>query len=263
MKRTHTLPAILAAVSVASISAVSAAITITDSFHVRTENGGGTDGDPNTIERVGNNDFSGTLASGWSLNGGNTIAVYFGGEGIVDGSFSATFGGQALNVVSLGGVGNEHISAVGYLINPTVSTGDVAITSNRGTAAGNRQSFAFGILSLSNVGSVAGSDTRSGNGDLSYTIGSDGGFVMGGAVNNNFSGPAPTISGNPNTDLLAEDPDGNFSVRFAYGTATSGAFTDSYSGSLAASTLAFTAIPEPSIALLGSLGLLALLRRRR
>ena len=250
MKPSKTLLAILSATAIA-VATSSAAITVTAS-------------DSAAGPRIGSNNINDTIATGWDLGSANTIAVYLGTENSVGGTFSATFAGQAMTVVQTVGGGNNHISGIAYLINPTVTVGDVVIQAV--FSGSGRQSYAWGLLSLSGVDSVAGSATGTGTGgfDLSYTVGSNGGYVLGNAVNNsfNYSSP-PTITGNPDTTFFGSNFDGNASALFMHGSAAAGSHDDTYGNAESGSTLAFNAIPEPSTALLGGLGMLFLLRRRR
>ena len=114
--------------------------------------------------------------------------------------------------------------------------------------------------------SVAEAATRLGNGAISYTTTLDGGLVLGSAGNNNWSGPAPTITGgNVDTTLFSGANDGNHSVIHAYGLVdTAGTYTETYgSTATVAALVAFDAIPEPgTIGLLGLFGAAAFIRRR-
>lgn len=211
--------------------------------------------------RINSANINDTIATDWDLGTSNTIAVYLGTENSTGGTFTATFAGQAMTVIQVVGGANNHISGIAYLINPTVTIGDVVIQATHNGSG--RHSYAWGVVSLRGVDSVAGTDARTTNGNLSYTIGLNGGFALGAATNNNFNGPAPTITGNPSTDLFNSAFDGNASARFAYGTAPVGSSSDAYSGLNSAVTVAFNAVPEPTTALLGGLGMLFLLRRRR
>lgn len=239
------LPFLAAFMSVTSVT--NAAIVLTNDFSAaaaRTANGA------NTTDTIAN----------WSLVGGNTVAVLFTAEN--SDTFTATFGGQSMDVV-FATDGNRHLSGIAYLINPTVSIGNVVISANNNGT--NRLSHAYSVVSLSGVGSVAGTAIRSSNGTLSYTTTDDGGYVLGAATNGNHSGPVPTFSGNVDLALFSAPVDGNYSGIHVVGDVeTAGNYSDTYGGGInSAITVAFDAIPEPSSALLGGLGLLALLRRRR
>lgn len=230
----------------------SAAITLTQSLSV-------------AADRTANGADTTDTVTGWDLTAGtavaNTIAVYFTAENA--NSFSATFAGQSMTVAQVFD-GDRFVAGIAYLVNPTATVGDVVINAtNSGTS---RLSHAYSVVSLSGVGSVAGTDSRISNGDLSYTTIADGGYVLGVAVNNSFDGGTlPSVSGNPDVNLFQQAVDGNASMLHAHGdVATAGLYSDTYTGSIeGAATVAFNPIPEPTTALLGGLGMLCLLRRRR
>lgn len=192
-----------------------------------------------TVEgaRTGNGDDVSITEPAWSLTGGNAVAVYFTAEN--GQTFTASFGGQEMTVVEMFD-GDRFVVGVAYLINPNVTEGDVIIDAvNSGSS---RLSHAYSILSLSGVGSVAATDTRTSNGDLTYTTATDGGYVLGAAINNSFNGSTlPTVSGNPSVTMLQTNVDGNASMLHAHGAvADVGSYTDSYSGGIeTAATVAF------------------------
>ena len=171
----------------------------------------------------------------WSLDGGNCVVAVFTAEWGVD--FTASFGGQEMHLVE--STNTDHRAWIGYLINPSVSSGDLVMTMNR--EGGNRISHAYAVFSLSGVGSVADSDTRTSNGTLGYTTELEGGHVIGVAINNNWNGPAPTVSGRPDQVLVSQAVDGNCSIVIAHGAIPdAGSYTDNYQGNvLAAATIAF------------------------
>jgi len=216
----------------------------------------------NILEDVDNNGtFTSTNAAftNWSLSGGNTVVVYFSGENTL--GVTAKYGTEDLTIVESTGANNDHVAAIGYIINPTASTADLDVT---WAAQGNSENM-ITALSLGGVGSVVASNTTNGNLSFNYTTTLDGGFVVGNATNNNFNGPSPTVtSSNLDTDAFNGTISGNSSSIQTYGVIdTAGTYTDTYANSLVSSGVAFNPIPEPSAALLGALGFLALLRRRR
>jgi hypothetical protein len=212
--------------------------------------------------RISSGNLSRTI-SGWNLNGGNAVAVMFGAENGDD--LSATFAGESMTVVEVHD-GDRHYAAIAYLIDPVASTGDIVINATRPAS---RISHAFSIVSLSNVGAVAGSQTRTNNGGLGYTTTLDGGYVLGSAENNSYNYGSPiTVSGNPDVKMVDQAVDGNCTILQVHGdVGTAGSYTDNYSGSVeAAATVAFDPIPEPSTLCLATLGLLGLIgfgRRRK
>jgi hypothetical protein len=242
------LPFLAAATAVCVMSSASAAITVTGSTTVQGP-------------RLANSTSWNPTTSDWSLSGGNAIAVFFTAENAR--SFSVTYGGEAMTVVGIENAGTSpHFTGIAYLINPTVSLGDVVISAPFNGSG--RLSAVYSIVSLANVGSVADSGTRLGNGAISYTTGTAGSYVLASAGNNNFSGPAPTISGNPTVNLFSGANDGNHAAIHAHGVvAAGGSHSSTYGNTLVGAVIAFDAVPEPAAALLGSLGMLMLLRRRR
>jgi hypothetical protein len=244
MKPSKALLPLLTAFTACTISVASAAITVTDSstFQGRQDTGN-----------------LNVTVSGWSLNGGNTVAVMYTSEGSTD--FTATYGGQSMTVVQVYD-GTRFVTAIAYLINPTVSVGDIQFSST--FANSGRNSHVYTLVSLDGVGSVASSGTRTGNGAISYTTDLDDGYVLASAGNNNFNGPAPTISGNPSSVFFSGANDGNHSVIHAHGSvAIAGTYSSTYGGTTTGAIVAFNAIPEPTTAILCGLGMLFLLRRRR
>ncbi|MFT6793870.1 MAG: hypothetical protein ACJAR1_001870 [Rubritalea sp.] len=219
----------------------------------------------NILEDLDNNGAYTNTISDWSLSGGNTVVVYFSGENTT--GMTAKYGTQDLIVVQgvNGTTGNDHISAIAYIINPTLSTADLAVS----WAAGGNSENMITAISLGGVGSVVASDsTNTGNLSFGYTTTLDGGFVVGSASNNNFQGNSPTVSSsNLDTDVFNGAISGNSSAINTYGVIDlAGTYTDTYSGGLVGSSVVFeaAAIPEPSsTALLGLGGLALILRRRR
>jgi len=178
----------------------------------------------------------------WSVSGGNAVVVMFAAEGAS--SMTATFAGQAMNVTNVFD-NDRFVSSIAYLVKPAASSGDIELTIT--TAGGSRLSHAYSVLTLAGVGEVAGSDTRTSNGDLSYTTSRDGGYVVGVAVNNFFNGPAPTVSVNPDLILLAEAVDGNCSILQAHGTVdAAGMYSDTYDALAAAASVAFDWMGPPA-----------------
>ncbi|MBT8038429.1 MAG: PEP-CTERM sorting domain-containing protein [Verrucomicrobiae bacterium] len=163
--------------------------------------------------------------------------------------------------------GDKFISSYAYLINPIASTGDVVINANENMGA--RLSNAYAVFSLANVAAVADSDARTSNGSLGYTTPTDGGYVFVAGVNNDYNGPAPTLTAtNADLTIFSAAVDGNQSTIFAHGdVATAGTFSETLSGGTAleaGSLVAFEAVvPEPSTTALLGLGGLALILRRR
>ena len=197
----------------------------------------------------------------WALTGGNAVVVFFSGENTLN--VTATYGTENMTVVETTGFGNDHVAAIAYIINPITSTADLDVT----WAAGSNSENMITALSLGGVGSAVASGSLGGNLSFNYTTTLDGGFVVGNATNNsfNFSSPPTVSSTNLDTNVFYSSISGNSSSLQTYGVIdTAGSYTDTYSNSVVSTGVAFeAAIPEPSAALLGVLGTLLLLRRRR
>jgi|GEM_PF-2580152 len=245
--KTKTFLAFVSA-TVMAVATSSAAITVTNTS-------------ANILEDTSNSGLYTNTITNWSLSGGNTVVVYFSGENTT--GMTAKYGTQDMTVVQGQGGGNDWISAIAYIVNPTVSLADLAVS---WTAGGNSENM-ITALSLSGVGSVAGSSSiNAGNLSFSYTTTLAGGFVVGNATNNSFDflSPPTVSSSNLDTNVFYSNISGNSSSLQTYGVIdTAGTYTDTYSNSLVGAGVAFNPIPEPSAALLGALGFLALLRRRR
>jgi len=82
-------------------SMAQAEVTVTNSAAVVSDRTTGT---------AGVTEFSATIA-GWSLNGGNAVAVFFTAE--ATNTFSATYGGQTMNIVEIdNGSAPYHLGAL-------------------------------------------------------------------------------------------------------------------------------------------------------
>jgi hypothetical protein len=250
MKFQAFLPLAIAGLSLGTASVANAAITVTNTS-------------ANILQDSLNNQSVTYTFTSWSLGGGNAIVVYFSGERTL--GVTAKYGTEDLTIVQTTGAGNEHVATIGYIINPSVSAADLAVT----WAATSDSENMITALSLGGVGSVAASNTTNGNLSFNYTTTVDGGFVFGNATNNsyNFGSPPTVSSSNLDTDAFYSNISGNSSSLQIYGGIdTAGTYTDTYSNSQVSSGGAFeaAAIPEPSTtALLGALGFLLLHRRRR
>ena len=214
----------------------------------------------NILEDTSNNGaFTHTL-SNWSLNGGNAIVVYFSGENTTN--VTAQYGTEALTIVETTGFGNDHVAAIGYIINPTLSTADLDVT----WVAGSNSENMITAISLENVDSVVASSSTGGNLSFNYTTAGNGGFVVGNATNNsfNFSSPPTVTSSNLDTNVFYSNISGNSSALQTYGVIdTAGSYTDTYANSVVSSGVAFEAIPEPSSFALTMVVLGGFLLRRR
>jgi len=219
--------------------------------------------------------------SGFDLSGGNAVAVAVTFETVAGlGDYSISYGGEALTLAGSAidtGAGAQ-TSAIFYLLNPASSVGDLTIS----VPPWDR--FAASVVALNNVGGVgtiatAGGTTGGETLSLNYSA-SAGDYLFAAAIDNSWggSGIVPTFSGDNSTDAVelvgvsgSANPEGGTghygSTIAADGTFASLVGTGGNSSRNSAALLVFedsgAAIPEPSVSLLGGLGLLALLRRRR
>ena len=143
-----------------------------------------------------------------------------------------------------------------YLDNPTVN-GDLVFDFNGGNGVGGA------IFGLNGTATGVGSTAVNGSGN-SVTIATTGldSIVVAVGTNNQGTSNAP----NPDSplNLIARIDSGSSAHGSGYQlvpTVTS--VSPSFSGGLITTAVEFTAIPEPSAALLGGLGALLLMRRRR
>ena len=260
---------------------LSSALTATGAGSKTLTLSGNNTGD-NSIGAIVNNSISNTTAvakSGngkWVLTGTNTYTgatAVNGGTLLINGSTSSTSLVTVGNTATLGGTG-----AIG---------GSVTVNSGGTLASGaSIESLATGALTL-NAGStfayeidndaaasIAG-DLAAVTGNLTLDLTNAAIFTLADSGTGSWSGGEKltliSYSGTWNTGLftylggtLADDSTFTFSGidwMFNYDDTTAG---NNYVGDLTGSTfVTMTAVPEPRAALLGGLGLLALLRRRR
>jgi hypothetical protein len=208
----------------------------------------------------------------WSLNGGNTAAVFFSAENNGDpqvDTLSVTYGGENMSIVQ-DTSGGRWSAAIAYLTNPAVSTGNLELSLADSSSG---VEFLYTPISLSNVGSVAASKAVDDGGgmDFDYTTAFNNGYVLGAATNNDFQGNnPPNVSGNPDIFEYNSNVSANFSTIHVHGDVpTAGSYTDTYNtSSQAAASVAFNPVPAPG-SFVGGLALLALaggssvMRRRR
>lgn len=182
-----------------------------------------------------------TLATSASfdMNGGNLVALILTSEastGAPTTNFYATFAGQNMTVGVWTNSGAQW-AGIFYLLNPATTSGSFVISSDT-----NSSGFAYSAISLGNVNGVAAAgkafaaNTLKDNSavSLAFTTATNGGFVLGAAVNNGFNSGSPVPSFNAgnkaNQTLLApvivNANDGHLHV---YGpVAAAGAYSDIY-----------------------------------
>ena len=252
------------AVSFVTMGSASAAITISGTFQ---------SWDLNNSTNTSNFAITG---SGFDASGFDKLVVVAtseNGNGGTGGSVDTmTYDGVSMTriVFSAGVTGNITYNSIWYLDNPTTTAGVIATTGNNRIAA-----TAFGLNGTAAGAGATASTTNSPTGQYSVglTTTAANSFVvaslgMGGSGNNADVGNVTANS--PLTRLNGREFGSNWGGHVVGTAAVSAAgagtygFTDS-SPTNDVSTIAveFKAIPEPSVALLGGLGVLALLRRRR
>lgn len=221
--------------------------------------------------------------SNFDMSGGNFLAVLYSGERSESGSDATdvlvTFDGVGVtNGTPLDTVENEgaQIASVNYLLNPSVTMGDVVVTlpvAYRGAAT---------VVSLSGVPGVQDAATfgeNLGTSSWDETLnGTAGGFILGAAVDNTFGAgaAAPTFSNgfidtttvSLNADFIPGDSSAGLVQGYGAISAT-GAFTQTFSpgangGNSSRNAGAYLTIaPEPTSIALLCLGTLALVGPRR
>lgn len=239
---------------------------------------------------------TGFTLSSFNMAGGNALVVAISAETVASGfnGFSVSFGGVAVtdSVVAISGTTAKQAAAVFYVINPSVTTGDVVVTFNYSSAL--RSDASVSVFALSNVLGVTAGGTATATGtnnnalNLNYSGKADGFMIMAGVDNRSNSG-LPVVAGSNFSDYsqrLATNFDVNPSAGGAFNGSAGQAqaygsigatttFTTTYTSPTGGSTssrnaaalVAFEAIPEPSafaaLAGLGALGFAASRRRRR
>lgn len=170
----------------------------------------------------------------FDLMGGNAVALLVTTEGL-SGTLTATFAGETM--ASVTATQGAQSSTIFYLIDPAASVGSFEVTADPDLSA---IQLAYSQVSLANVTGVADTATVVSTAsapatplELSYVTGSDDGFVLAAAANNDFnnSRPLSLAFGNPVTDLMPHtvvDTSGHF---HAYGrVGPAGDYTDGYLG---------------------------------
>ena len=170
-----------------------------------------------------------------------------------------TYNGVAMTMATRGNTTASGGRATGiyFIDNASMSgTGDIVVTFSQTTFTTN--GFQIGAFALSGTatGFDAGSSSNGtgGNGvSATINVAQAGSFV---AAVNSYGSFNPSAG---MTELGGADP----LTRASQLNVAAGSFTATFTGGNVTSVASFAPIPEPSAALLGGLGMLALLRRRR
>jgi rhamnogalacturonan endolyase len=151
-----------------------------------------------------------TLAtsSSFTLLGGNAVALLLTSESGSATTYAATFAGQSMTLGVSTNQGGQW-AGIFYLLNPATTSGEFVIT-----GAVSSSGLAYSAISLKNVYGVAGAAAAanaltSGTVSLGYTTATNGGFVLGAAINNGLntsSAPPPSFSTGNNTDQKLYGP---------------------------------------------------------
>lgn len=231
--------------SLASIS--NAAITIVDTGGIAK-----TQGANSTIT------VTSTELGNFNANGSSKLVVTLSGERGGTGSYGhlgLTYGGVAMTQILATATDNAaRVISMWYLDNVSV-TGDFVVT-----FSANGSGIGLGAVALDGTANGVGASSFSQTGSsttISTTAAGD--FVMGAGMANGTTVTATS----PLIQLFSGDTGsstGASGYRLLSSTAST---TTSFSGATGVAAASFTAIPEPSAALLGAIGSLLLLRRRR
>ncbi|MCH7228908.1 hypothetical protein [Haloferula sp. A504] len=243
------LPTAIAAISLASISVASAAISIL---------GGSGSG---TFDASSGSSLPATMLSSFDASSASKVVVTISGEDGFGDSLptGVSFNGDSftLAVTDTNAIQQTWI----YYLDASDAGGTFG-TGNLVIDGSGSDDFAASWLFLSGTADGVGATNSAQSQTVSLTTTANDSFVVASHANNGSSGTAQS----PLTVLL-DGPAGSAGGGSGYATiATAGAGTYEFTGgSSRPVTVAaeFTVIPEPSIALLGGLGVLGLLRRRR
>lgn len=182
-----------------------------------------------------------------------------------------SFGSQAMTQAVVT-AGNNPV-AVYYLNNPSVLSQTVSVTINLAASA-NINGIGFTILALNNSDNDLGivptatvtNSTSQTPLSIDINVPDAGSFVVAGYNNSAGSGGANVVS--PLT-VLHDGDFGSLQAAFAYeadvaaGNQTYDFTTGATTSTASSAAVAFNTVPEPRAAVLGGLGLLAMLRRRK
>ena len=263
----------LFSISLLAAASSQAAITLLDSDYF-TQNINGVADSSHTIA-------SGDFANGGlTLSGASKLVVSIGNEGFSNGANNATttsvtYGGVSLSQAVQAGSGRA--ASIWYLdlTGQTFTGSDFVVTYNNSGSGADGMGFGAYVLSGTKTGFSAFASGVGGAGITDSTIElttlTAGEFVVGAMARNNFDSDGAGGDGVRFSDPLQE----LYYADLAGASAASGSFTagaagaydliinDTTNSTAVFVGASFEAIPEPSSALLGGLGLLALFRRRR
>lgn len=258
-KLTNLIGATLAVCSYSS----NAAITVVDSYqHTSNSAISGTTDASGLFRTITNASVGNLVASG-------SAKLVVGVNSRSNIPFTVTYGGVAMTpAVSQASSLNSGFAAVFYLDNP-MTDGDFVFTSavvNNFDRA-NLHAWALSGTAVGGpVGTVVDTSSTGNPIDMSITTGASGGFVIG-SIGANGGTPTTTFTPDSGSDFLYAFANTNSNGYAAWLGDTSGTYsmlrTNTSTAGGAGVMATFAPIPEPSAALLGGIGMLLMMRRRR
>lgn len=262
--KTKSYLTILGAIVACSLSSATAAITLNSSKTFTTS--------PTNSTANGGTTLTINAADLAGFNPGSSdklvLTVSSEGNGGSKSISTVTFNGQTMTQAAFGADStSQQITAI-YFLDASVALGDLVVT-----FSSTMNGMGGSLLALSGTKSGIGSFVGAGGAGLSanLTTTAANSFVVATNTNNNnanttISTPGTTTAQSPLTPLFNGFTGSNAGGSGYATVATAGAGTYSFTGATsrpATAVAAFAPIPEPSAALLGGLGMLCLLRRRR
>jgi hypothetical protein len=194
----------------------------------------------------------------FDADGSSKLVVTVSGERGGSGSYEVagiTYGGQAMTLIQQNQTDNAaRQMSIWYLDNVSV-TGDFVVSFD-----GNGSGIGLGVVALTGTASGYASSNFSLGTSTSITTTVPSQFVMAAGMNNGSTAPTAV---SPLTQLFSGDTGSSVGAAGYQFAASAGTVTPTFTGANGVIAASFLPVPEPRAALLGSLGILALLRRRR